>query len=513
MGPVLVELMVSKQINPSTPINSIAVNCGSANLGWGTTAGEFSPDVVDRKIFLARKLRPEGRERAALKARASEMGKGWLWATEGGGKNGERWRWDGVCPAHVGLQGLVWVVLISCSTQWGAMKGFKWERNEWGDLISFKKHFYCVELDYKKQSTCGQTQSETRVILQVAMSSPQRWQCRWKVGELEMCCAGRINRHNHKLGLQEWRGLYGNRKCRGWLLELLGGQWFRFLRWGSTWMRVYVRACALVGREGYRRMQSSLVLQIQDVVTSQAPSTFLLFHLVPGLHSHGPKMVVILPVPYPCLKQKMEREAAWKKVVTLIWEKRKLEIPIDFCLDLLGQYPDPRPGLVARDAGKCSFTMPLVEHLTKWVLWLGQQLEWILGRRPAVSDRPSSVRVSLWIWVGWRTICFLIYLALRSSWVSKMHTSAGKPGVVLFLNLICEKEKPTFQLPPKSIPQSQNFSLFKQLCHTEALPSGLVFCHLYAHTKCLRGCLAKFNVGSLFLQTALWFLEGKQYQI
>lgn len=75
MNPVL-ELTVSKQINPSMPTNSITIDCGSANVEWKATARRFSLDVVDRKLFLTHKLRPKGRDRAELKARASEMGNG-----------------------------------------------------------------------------------------------------------------------------------------------------------------------------------------------------------------------------------------------------------------------------------------------------------------------------------------------------------------------------------------------------------------------------------------------------
>ena len=76
--------------------------------------------------------------------------------------------------------------------------------------------------------------------------------------------------------------------------------------------------CVLGERESYREMQSRLVLQIHDVITSQAPSILLLCHLVCGLHSYGPKMAAILPAHIHVCNRKMEKEATWKKVVILL---------------------------------------------------------------------------------------------------------------------------------------------------------------------------------------------------
>lgn len=60
------------------PTNLILKNCGSANPGQRETPGEYSLSAVDRKIYLTHKPRPEGRDRAELKSRASETGNGWF---------------------------------------------------------------------------------------------------------------------------------------------------------------------------------------------------------------------------------------------------------------------------------------------------------------------------------------------------------------------------------------------------------------------------------------------------
>lgn len=48
----------------------IITNCVSAKLGKTNISGEVLLDIVDRKIFLTCKIRPEGRDGAELNARA-----------------------------------------------------------------------------------------------------------------------------------------------------------------------------------------------------------------------------------------------------------------------------------------------------------------------------------------------------------------------------------------------------------------------------------------------------------
>lgn len=127
------------------------------------------------------------------------------------------------------------------------------------------------------------------------MSSPQRWQHRWKVEEFEIYCAGKINRLDNRLNIEEerrgtWKGIFEDDSYTLWL---------HFLRWASIYF------CVVVGIRFYRRMQSRTGLP--DIIKAQASSTFLLATLVHGLHSHGPKVTAKLPRSHLCLEQEDEK--------------------------------------------------------------------------------------------------------------------------------------------------------------------------------------------------------------
>lgn len=74
-----------------------------------------------------------------------------------------------------------------------------------------------------------------------------------------------------------------------------------------------------------------------------------------------------MQTPHPCLRQEDEKQSNVEERSSNPYLKNQTfpEIPTDFCLYLLGQNSVPRLALVAKGAGKSSFTVESIKPLTK----------------------------------------------------------------------------------------------------------------------------------------------------